>query len=63
MQSTSKKGDFVMQDLSMIQDTIEALTEVLEREDFDNYDAGDAYELCEQIEELAIAIKKGVEQK
>lgn len=60
----SKVTDEVLADLETLKDTIEALDEVLNREDFDNeYDAGDAWELCEQIEELTIVIKKAVEAK
>lgn len=54
-------NDTVLADLEMLKETIEALNEVLEN--FDEYDASDVWDYCDQIEELAIEIKKGVETK
>lgn len=56
-----KINDTVLADLEMLKDTIEALNEVLEN--LDEYDASDVWNYCDQIEELAIEIKKGVETK
>ena len=55
--------DTVLADLETLKEHVEALEEVLGTDTFDEYDAGDAWDLCVQIEDLAVAIKKAVEVK
>lgn len=52
-----KYADTVLADLRTLKDTIEALDEVLQDEDFDQTQITD---YCDQIEQLAIAINEGV---
>jgi gas vesicle protein len=55
----AKFADTVPHDLSTLKDTVEALDEVLHQNDED-FDPGEAEEYCDQIEELAKAIRDGL---
>lgn len=58
MSKTKQKLSDLLSDLSTLEETVECLREVIERDNFDNFDAGDVDDLCFQIERCAGDIRK-----